>query len=1145
MFNSLTQDQIGKLPTYQGELLLTQHSAGSISSQAYMKRWNRKNELLADSAERASVGATLHGTPYPSKRIYDAWDLFLGSQMHDMLPGTSIPKAYEYCWNDELLAQNQFAAIERDAVAAVSATMDTRAKGTSLVVYNPLSIARQDVVEALVPATTGAVNVIGPDGHSVPTQVIGREGANLRILFLASVPSVGFASYDVRPASESNQTSNLRAEGNVIENANFRVTINRAGDIASVYDKVNRRETLKSPARLAMVYHNPTQYPAWNMDWKDAKEAPREYVSGPAKIRIVENGPVRVSIQIERETAGSKFVQQVRLSAGSAGDRVEIANDIDWQTKERVLKASFPLAAGNPKATYELQVGAIERGNNDEKKYEVPQHQWLDLTDRRGNYGVGILNDSKFGSDKPDDNTVRMTMIYTPGVQGGFADQLTQDHGRHNILFALAPHAGDWRSGGVTWDARRLNQPLRAYAVPGHDGPDGKQKSLFSVSTNQVEISAIKKAEASSEVVVRLRELTGRPANNVAVSAAAGIVSAREVDGQEQSVASAQTAGGKLVTNLSPFTLRAFAIKLKTAGASSAIASRSIALPFNADVVSSDRNRSDGAFDTAGRTLAAEQLPKSLVLDGVPFAFGKTTDGAKNAVVARGQKITLPAGSDHVYLIAASSDGDAHASFSVGSLANAVTIQDWSGYVGQWDNRIWDGALGANFTNYGPMIGLVPGFTKPGEVAWYSSHRHNPKTGNEYYTYSYLYKVGFEIPTSGGVLTLPNDPRIKIMAISTARTGVDSAKLVSPTVESRNGGAMGSPVISPSGGSFSDATTVSVTPPLYHSTTSLRYTTDGSTPDLHSKVYSGPITFNRDSRVRVASVWPNGRVDAVAAADFKINDHTAPTIASARVVREMGAVTLTFSEPVSKSSAEKLSNYTYESNGATLSPNFARLKADQRTVELEFDPSNLNGATKLVVDGIKDLSPAANAVVRTTPTVKEFGAAYIHADETSSAVSANNVRSLPTKGTDRWTLNLLVRPSETPLERTIIGGFGRSVDGQTGKGRYFTNFAPGLNFWIANRDIATTTGLEVGKWQMLTATYDGKTVRLYKNGAEIGSGEAELEDDNAQVRLLPLDAWERERRFSGSVRDFSIWDVDLSTSAVKRLWQKLQSRLQP
>src|SRR5947207_861688 len=143
MFLDITDAQRQRLPRYKGELLLTQHSAGSITSEAYMKRWNRKNELLADAAERASVAAHwLGGATYPSKKLYDAWLLVLGSQMHDMLPGTSLPKCYEYCWNDELLALNQFAAIATDGAGAVASQMDTRAQGVPIVVYNPLSIER-------------------------------------------------------------------------------------------------------------------------------------------------------------------------------------------------------------------------------------------------------------------------------------------------------------------------------------------------------------------------------------------------------------------------------------------------------------------------------------------------------------------------------------------------------------------------------------------------------------------------------------------------------------------------------------------------------------------------------------------------------------------------------------------------------------------------------------------------------------------------------------------------------------------------------------------------------------------------------------------------------------------------------------------
>ena len=101
-------------------------------------------------------------------------------------------------------------------------------------------------------------------------------------------------------------------------------------------------------------------------------------------------------------------------------------NKLDWQSKGVSLKASFPLTVSNEKATYNLGVGTLERGNNNPVKYEVPSKQWFDLTDQSGNYGVSILEDCKFGSDKPDNNTLRLTLMYTPEANY-FVYQGTQD----------------------------------------------------------------------------------------------------------------------------------------------------------------------------------------------------------------------------------------------------------------------------------------------------------------------------------------------------------------------------------------------------------------------------------------------------------------------------------------------------------------------------------------------------------------------------------------------------------------------------------------------------------------------------------------------------------------------------------------------
>src|SRR5262249_24889392 len=240
MFLDITPAQAAKLPRYSGDLELIEHSAGSLSSQAYRKRWNRKNELLADAAERASVIALQAGArSYPQERLTNAWNLVMGGQFHDIMAGTATPRAYEFSWNDDVLAMNQFALVLTSATEGVAAALDTRANGVPIVVYNPLNIAREDVVEAAVPFANGVpqdVRVYGPDGKEVPSQLNTKRGA-AKVLFLARVPAVGYAVYRVEagaaPAAAWSK-SDLSVNESELENARYRVRLDENGDVASI-----------------------------------------------------------------------------------------------------------------------------------------------------------------------------------------------------------------------------------------------------------------------------------------------------------------------------------------------------------------------------------------------------------------------------------------------------------------------------------------------------------------------------------------------------------------------------------------------------------------------------------------------------------------------------------------------------------------------------------------------------------------------------------------------------------------------------------------------------------------------------------------------------------------------------------------------
>jgi alpha-mannosidase len=786
MFVDIKPDETAHLPRYSGDLELTNHSAGSLTSETYHKRWNRKNELLADAAERASLAAQwLGGRPYPLERLNNAWTLVMGGQFHDIMAGTATPKAYEFSWNDDVLAMNQFAGVLTSATQAIASALDTQAQGTPLVVYNPLNISREDVAEAGISfpgAVPKGVRVFASDGTEVPAQVLGTKDGVTTILFLAKIPSVGFAVYDMQPSAAPVRSDALKITQSSLENSRYQIKLDSNGDVSSIFDKTVKKELLSKPIRLAFQTEKPYDWPAWNMDWDDQKQLPRSFVEGPTKIRISENGPVRIALEIQREAEGSHFTQTVRLSAGDAGNRVEFGNVIDWKTGAAALKAMFPLTATNFYATYNWDAGIIQRGNNDEKKFEVPSHQWFDLTDKAGTYGVTVLSDCKYGSDKPDDSTVRLTLLYTPGLGKGngkdYADQITQDWGHHEFVYGLAGHSGDWRQGQTDWQGYRLNQPLLVFETAKHRGTLGKTFSLLNLNNSRVRVLALKQAEQSDEIIARLVEISGTPQKNVRLAFPAPVTAAREVTGQEMPLSDATVSEGQLVTDFGAYQLRTFALKLaaskKTA---SGLSSQPVSLPFDRSVASTDDSKSAGGFDAQGRALPAEMLPSDIAYSGFHFQLAPAETGKPNAVVAHGQSIALPSGNfNRIYLLAASADGDQRSTFRVGEKTTELTIQDWGGFIGQWDDRTW--SRPAKDDSYGDYTGLAPGFIKRVPVAWFASHRHTAGGANEYYAYSYLFAYTLDVPQGAKTLTLPDNDKIRVLAVTMAseESGVSPAQ---------------------------------------------------------------------------------------------------------------------------------------------------------------------------------------------------------------------------------------------------------------------------------------------------------------------------------------------------------------------------------
>lgn len=127
----------------------------------------------------------------------------------------------------------------------------------------------------------------------------------------------------------------------------------------------------------------------------------------------------------------------------------------------------------------------------------------------------------------------------------------------------------------------------------------------------------------------------------------------------------------------------------------------------------------------------------------------------------------------------------------------------------------------------------------------------------------------------------------------------------------------------------------------------------------------------------------------------------------------------------------------------------------------------------------------------------------------------------PVHGSARWSMSCWVRSDGPIPERTLLAGFGEP-EGAVRTQRYLAVAGGRLAFW-AGLDVAGKgPALIPGRWHHVAATYDGVSLRLYSDGAEVFSAVFNLNDAVPLIQLSPPGS--PGAHFGGRVAHFTIWD---------------------
>ena len=431
-------------------------------------------------------------TVWPQAALDTAWRTLLLSQHHDcwIVPYNG---PLGNTWANKVVSwTNKSKAIADSLVQNISPqkTNDqNNIKNKNVVtVFNTQIQARNEPVMIPLPVGLESSEFMLTDnnGKHFPTQLVKDSLGQTKILFNADVPAFGYKQFYVDKNSIASKTGARITElsnGNYqLETALYKLLIDpkKGGTISSLYAKKLHKEFVDqhNPLKFGGLRGNFYQDGGFKTTW-----------NAPAAIKIIENGPLQVKLEIRGKINQTDFVETI--TAGNQQSVIDFDLRLDWKQNvgigedtpkgtykltsyhkafyddSKKLLALFPLNLSNQKVAVNAPFDVTESklkntffSSWDSIKNNIVLN-WVDVADAKSAYGMALFTDHTTNYAHGENFSLGLDVQFSGmGLWG-------RDHtlsGPTHLHYAIMPHAGNWNQGDVWAASARWNEPMLALA---------------------------------------------------------------------------------------------------------------------------------------------------------------------------------------------------------------------------------------------------------------------------------------------------------------------------------------------------------------------------------------------------------------------------------------------------------------------------------------------------------------------------------------------------------------------------------------------------------------------------------------------------------------------------------------------------------